>query len=528
MSATALPIDQDNARALLREGGFALVLLPPDSVNGGIVVFPGSNAGSSAGVSRSAPVPTSVDFGIDCMEWETGPRFKGIKFVPPGLHFIHCSSRTETGDTGSRSGFFKFFEAREIVVKQWSAELEDFVADETLDRDQVSRMKSRILEFEPFLGPYPLISTDPTARSPYQKWKSLSSMISPSALKRVLPDPSHRVSSILSSSRFSDVKFAGIKKAQAELNVLTRPAGSTEEMDVDSGGLEAPTKVSLDPAAADPRFWIEFTSIDLKRSFPRGASPEVVTKYSLDKSWLLRQTLESKYQGDYKQLLAELQICFILFLVGQAFDGLEQWKCLVQLLCLSVEAIPELAGSLYFDFLGVFHAQLEECPTDFFIDVLSSSSFLRLAIVNLVSNMSDTLGGSCPGSVQATGVLHTNGAQLLARLDLFISLVSRRFKWDLREAVREHSEGSGKGLRSDKSGAYNEEEADDEAPVLVLDGTEGLDPDELELVMRKLGAAHLAAAGSAGKDSRSARKARNLDDDGEEFLTEVAEVDEAL
>lgn len=33
--------------------------------------------------------PTGYDIGIDLYSWIAGERFKGIKLIPPGLHFIH-------------------------------------------------------------------------------------------------------------------------------------------------------------------------------------------------------------------------------------------------------------------------------------------------------------------------------------------------------------------------------------------------------------------------------------------------------
>lgn len=34
-------------------------------------------------------VPKGTDFGIDLKSWNTGENFKGMKMIPPGLHFIH-------------------------------------------------------------------------------------------------------------------------------------------------------------------------------------------------------------------------------------------------------------------------------------------------------------------------------------------------------------------------------------------------------------------------------------------------------
>ena len=41
-------------------------------------------------------VPQRTEFGIDCNSWSVGPKFKGVKMIPPGLHFIYyrCLAHT--------------------------------------------------------------------------------------------------------------------------------------------------------------------------------------------------------------------------------------------------------------------------------------------------------------------------------------------------------------------------------------------------------------------------------------------------
>ena len=34
-------------------------------------------------------VPTNTEIGVDMNSWHTGPNFKGIKMIPPGVHFIY-------------------------------------------------------------------------------------------------------------------------------------------------------------------------------------------------------------------------------------------------------------------------------------------------------------------------------------------------------------------------------------------------------------------------------------------------------
>ena len=37
-------------------------------------------------------VPPGISFGIDYMTWTVGDRFRGVKMVPPGVHFIYTRS----------------------------------------------------------------------------------------------------------------------------------------------------------------------------------------------------------------------------------------------------------------------------------------------------------------------------------------------------------------------------------------------------------------------------------------------------
>lgn len=59
--AGSLELDQEAVRRLFTEGGF-LVLLD---------------------------VPVGTEVGIDYNSWAVGPRFRGIKMIPAGFHFVY-------------------------------------------------------------------------------------------------------------------------------------------------------------------------------------------------------------------------------------------------------------------------------------------------------------------------------------------------------------------------------------------------------------------------------------------------------
>lgn len=71
-----MEMDQETAQKLLLEGG--------------TFVFLG--------------VPEETQFGIDMQCWNTEEDFRGIKMIPPGLHFLHFSAVSKgTGDVAPRS-----------------------------------------------------------------------------------------------------------------------------------------------------------------------------------------------------------------------------------------------------------------------------------------------------------------------------------------------------------------------------------------------------------------------------------------
>ena len=59
-------------------------------------------------------MPKGTEFGIDYGSWSTGPKFMGLKMIPPGLHFIFFSAVSKEGTVAPRAGFFHFFKEKEV------------------------------------------------------------------------------------------------------------------------------------------------------------------------------------------------------------------------------------------------------------------------------------------------------------------------------------------------------------------------------------------------------------------------------
>ncbi|KAJ1344855.1 hypothetical protein BSLG_000370 [Batrachochytrium salamandrivorans] len=364
-------------------------------------------------------LPKGTEFGIDYNVWQTGPHFKGLQQVPCGMHFVYYS----TGNF--RSGFF----LNVTTAGQASRMLTDGIPHPTCADYNVTPgldFLPNLAEFIPHLGPYPATSpriTDTNEQgqtNTLQKWHRLSSHISQKVVVRTLSE-SGVVSAMTSTSHFSDIPLTAansmVNSSASTLQDAPRPLDSASVADL------PPTAAACSPLERDFDR-IHFAKVDLKRSFPPGATGSQVTKYSLDKSYLLKSLIEDAYAGDYTLLLGEFQLSFVIFLLGQVYDGFDQWKVLVQLVCLSRECIVDLPD--FFFRVCLLKIQLEECPQDFFHDALASDSFLHAAIKSIVATSRDTDTNAPTMVVQAVSVL--------------AEFMSSRFDWDVSETLDEVDE----------------------------------------------------------------------------------------
>jgi hypothetical protein len=90
------------------------------------------------------------------------------------------------------------------------------------------------------------------------------------------------------------------------------------------------------------------------------------------------------------ELLGEFQLSFVLLHYLQLQRALEQWKRLAALLSASREA-PLARPALLSEWLAVLRVQLRMVPADFFVAPLSSDSFLKPALRDLLDNCHDAM-----------------------------------------------------------------------------------------------------------------------------------------
>lgn len=62
---------------------------------------------------------------------------------------------------------------------------------------------------------------------------------------------------------------------------------------------------------------------------------------NFDKTQILKSLIEKEYGGDYQLLLGELQFSYIIFLLGENYEGFEQWKKLFMVFSFSEDYMYE-------------------------------------------------------------------------------------------------------------------------------------------------------------------------------------------
>lgn len=358
-------------------------------------------------------VPEGTEFGFDYSSWTAGPLFKGVKMIPPGIHFVYYSARNkQTDEVGPRTGTFINFEQKSVVVRKWNPIAEELTED-GISADDVQRIQDNLKDLDRFLGPYPYEG--------YKKWVSLSNFITPELLDKLQPQ-SKRICSVTDLvSEVSNTQSRKLRKTsgstktsedQDETNV-------SKEKDLQDNKEENAEPTSLKDAESRLPYMkvreeskIQFSKIP-KQKYPPGCSPAEMTKYSIDSSYALESILCSNYKDNEAKILGEIQFAFICFLIGQVLDAFEQWKNLVHVMCTSEEALQNHA-SLFLNFISVIHYHIQETPEDFFVDILSANNFLTSTLQEFFSNLENM----------------SSDSDLKKRGLKFRDYLTQKFKWD--------------------------------------------------------------------------------------------------
>ncbi|ODV98328.1 hypothetical protein PACTADRAFT_73910 [Pachysolen tannophilus NRRL Y-2460] len=311
-------------------------------------------------------------------------QLKGIKLIDSGLHFIHYVNTS----LGIRAGFYINCHEGDLFIFQWDNNLEEFkvflfdkknelIFDNTKtnkrkieqvddDVDEYSlnftMWKKDVLDDYSYMINYSTLSNQENFTN--QDWKSQISHVSMDLINEIFPKQgrptfNNQVSSILStldaSKEENEKLLTALYNSASERlnNVNTKQASADLEND--------PMIKALKSEVANE---LRYTTLEFKKTIRPNASLQQVTADSLDKSWYLKNLVETQFGGyGWNRLIGELQVAFINLCILNNFNSGEQWINLVKLILMSFNAIEE-NQIFYILFLEKLLLQLNKLPVE--------------------------------------------------------------------------------------------------------------------------------------------------------------------
>ncbi|KAI8424503.1 hypothetical protein MSG28_002966 [Choristoneura fumiferana] len=394
-------MDQETAKKLLVEGG--------------TFVFLG--------------VPQETQFGIDMQCWNTDEDFRGIKMIPPGLHYVHYSAVSKgTGDVCPRSGFMHYFHKKEFLVKMWDKKMEDISVEE-ISEESIQRLKDNLFNLDRHLAPYPY--------EIWQKWKLLTSQITAELATKLSPEKGIIRASVELLSMTDEDRPRGVKSESMESQDDSESSKCAEESPDETPGQsdakrakrvtrEQKENAMLPNLKPVPGASMRFTEIPQDK-YPPGSSPEEITKHYLDQSYSLELMIAQ--HDEPLHIIGELQLAYLCFLIGHSLECFEHWKSLVILLCSCDDAIHKYR-SVFFHFIRTIEIQIEEMPEDFLADIVMNKNLVYKKLREFFK----------------TAYMSKVDGRLLTMIERFKENLTEKLQWDFT------------GLDADE---------DDERPVIV-------------------------------------------------------------
>ncbi|KAL1594105.1 hypothetical protein SLS59_008939 [Nothophoma quercina] len=381
-------------------------------------------------------LPQKALAGIDLLSFTTSPRFKGVKNLPPGLHFIFAASDSALS---VRHGAWFYVSpgtgSPQVFVKRWDERTEDLIAETS--QTEVLRWKANLGSiWRDGLTPYrqTVQEGDSGAEGGYQEesqdWDELTSRITQTLLSRICGlNPDH----------------------------WSLTSASSGLLDLESiPGLE------LSNSTQYPEKELRFLPVDLRRTWRVGATGRERTEAAQDRSWFLGDLIDNHSQaGDKRgrefEVLGELQFAFLMVLTLNNNSCLEQWKRILTLLFTCSTAIKE-RSHLFLELLRTLRVQLSHCvDMDGFFDMNEvGGGFLRPLFKRFRRSLDDFDGKW--------------KSDMVDELDELEDYLQKQFGWERGDSFVKRGMldlEDGERVEMDVNDADEDDESGDYAPTIV-------------------------------------------------------------
>jgi len=254
--------------------------------------------------------PEEWNFGIDMTMWKIGDRFKGVRGIPKGVHFVYWASPNEEW----RQGNFHFFDRdEEFVVYKWDSEHETLKRFRGIEENEHAMLNLiNDVSILSSLAPFNQVVDD----NQVSEWKNLSQYISNEVIDRIQP-------------------------------VSHQAFGSSQDQ-------------STQPAEGPTIFWSPIPDLEISRD----SSPSSRSRLHMDTSTRLRRLIDSMAYQSVMGILGEIQSAFVLFLLGQNYEAFIQWRRLTELFLRSGQLAIQNSPELYEAFKKVLIGHVRLIPIE--------------------------------------------------------------------------------------------------------------------------------------------------------------------
>ena len=304
--------------------------------------------------------PKKMQFGIDLSQWVIGEKFMGIKLIPIGIHYISFSLSEE--NNAFKQGFFIEIESgknkSKNIIREWSKKYQTFIRlnEETTKNYSIGLDN---LDFDQYLGNYPY--------EQISNWKDLTSFLNIDTINRLQRNINVTMCPELIEEKNDDDE-------NNDINI----DNNNDENNINN--INEDNKINENTNNSEFKKYnqlityedIEFTEFYLNQ-------PEYIN--SLDKSKLLEKILLQFKKSE--EFLGEFQYTFILFLIGEVYEALKQWKDIFILISSSEELVKNFE-KFFCNFIEVIYNQLRLFPDDLMHDVILNNNFLKRYLTNFL------------------------------------------------------------------------------------------------------------------------------------------------
>ena len=326
-------------------------------------------------------MPSGVSITFDTLSFSSTTSFRGIKLIPDGIHLLTYG--LDQSELGMRSGFFFLGKPGNVSAWKWDKNSEQLHPIQ--EQVEGPTLQERLQSLHPYLTPVPAQSDDVKTT-----WSDLTCYITVDMLNRILPKNWMYTSQTASTN----------DEATDQLSSL--PSSKSEEI-------------------------LNFTSVNLKRTFNPHAIGRERTEQILDKSYYLLSLL--KILPDELSLLGEFQLSFLTVLYMNNFSGFETWKNIFTVFC-GCKAALITRERLFRNFLTVLRHQFDMCSEETFNEVIVEGNFVAESLKVYpsfqtwdVANCFQSLNLSIEELDPKSSALQFSFAQL-------IQLLGAKFNWD--------------------------------------------------------------------------------------------------